>query len=114
MHTVSFEVLGSLSKYEFATFYFDKKLVKLQCPLVCEFFREITKFIYYTSSFNIFFLFHESSNEFVHLLKQLLQFMASKCVEVYLELYFILARELESVETSPGFASSFLVPFKDG
>ena len=52
-----FEVFGSLFKYEFATFYFDKKLVKLQCPLVCEFFREITKFIYYTSSFNISFFY---------------------------------------------------------
>ena len=45
-----FEVFGSLFKYEFATFYFDKKLVKLQC----DFFPEITTLMYYTSSINIF------------------------------------------------------------
>ena len=36
-----------------------------------------------------------------------------KCVEVYLELhiFFMLAREFESVETSPGLASPYLVSF---
>ena len=45
LHTVSFEVFPSLSEYEFATFYFDEKFVKLQCVIIPDFFCQIAMFI---------------------------------------------------------------------
>ena len=80
-HTVSFEVFGSLSKYEFATFYFYKNLWNCNAHLFANFFVKSQSSFTTVHHLTYFFWFHESSNEFVHLLKQ--------CLEVYLELYFL-------------------------
>ena len=79
----------------------------LQCILIHNSFSEIAMFftrLYHLASF------YEYISEFVHFLNQLIAiYGASVRASVFRGLFFILAGELESVESSPGKKTEFKV-----